>query len=141
MRADCDDLIVNNYCKVFIWPDPDAPARILGYYSLSACLVAREELNNRFQRKAPKGIPVPMVLIGFMGKTNGVPEGFGAALILDAARRVHRIKDIGIWGLGLDAENDALVKWYTKVGFAPARNKARFMYGPLSAFLVPPGTD
>jgi hypothetical protein len=73
-----------------------------------------------------------------MGKTNGAPQGFGATLILDAARRVERITDIGIWGLALDAENDDLVRWYsTKVGFTLARNKARFMYGPLSAFLVP----
>jgi len=138
LRDECSDLVEKNYCRVFVWPDPEDRSRILGYYSLSACLVARAELNNRFQRRAPKGIPVPMALIGYMGKTEGATQGLGPLLIQDAAKRVARITDIGIWGLCLDAENQKLAEWYEeKIGFTPARAKALFLYGPLQTFLVP----
>lgn len=140
IRGDCRKLISKNYTKVFIRPDPADHGRILGFYSLSAFLVQKDELQNKHDRHAPKGLPAPVALIGFMGKADGVPKGFGPALIHDAALRVSRIQDLGIWGLALDAENDALVGWYESVGFSPARpiamrKSGRFMYGPLSAFL------
>lgn len=125
-----------NYTKVFVWPDPKDPIRILGYYTLSSCLVARQELSNKHERKAPKGIPVPVALIGYMGKTDGVQPGFGAVLIHDAAVRVSILQEnIGIWGLALDAENEGLAQLYKKYGFTAARQKPLFLYGPLGAFL------
>lgn len=136
LRDHAHPYVADNYCRVFVWPSNEDPTRLMGYYSLSACLIQRDELNNRFQRKAPKGIPVPMVLVGYMGKADGVPKPFGATLMLDAARRVSRITDLGIWGIALDAENDELVRWYQSLNFTLARTRSRLMYAPLSALLV-----
>jgi len=65
----------------------------------------------------------------------------GAALIIDAARRVRRIPDLGIWGLVLDAENeDLLKKVYAPLNFKRGRGlnpgdpPSLVMYAPLSAF-------
>ena len=75
-----------------------------------------------------------------MGRDDNAPKGLGAALIVDAARRVSRITALGIWGLMLDAENDGLVAWYEKIGFKRARPlkdgpPSKLMYGPLKSFL------
>jgi hypothetical protein len=75
------------------------------------------ELNNRYQRRAPGGIPVPMALVGFMGRAAAAPAGFGAVLIHDAALRVSRITDLPCWGLALHPENGPLATWYEKLGF------------------------
>jgi hypothetical protein len=142
LRGDCLDLIAKNYCRVFVVEDARESSRVLGYYSTSASVVIRNDLTNRHQRHAPKGIPVPVVLIGFMGRDDSAPKGLGAALILDAARRVVRNRDIAAWGLALESEGgpekQKLWNWYISIGFTPARtaDHPRLMYAPLSAFMV-----
>jgi hypothetical protein len=130
-------MVAKDYSKVLVWPNPEDPKRIWGYYTLSMARIERAELNNRYERKAPKGIPVPVALIGYMGRDDGAPKGLGGALIIDAAMRVRRIESIAAWGLGLDAGNEELKVWYENQGFIAARSKPLFMYGPLSAFLPP----
>lgn len=143
IRDDEGGLIANGYCRVFVWPDPSDPSKILGFYSLAPCSIERAELINRHERKAPHGIPVPMALIGFMGRAPSTPTGFGAVLIHDAALRVSRVHDLRCWGLALHPENTQLAKRYAEMGFNPGRassrdsNKRLVMYGPLSAFLEP----
>jgi hypothetical protein len=82
-----------------------------------------------------------MVLIGYMGKQDGSPPGIGAALIVDAARRVRRNVDIPAWGLMLDSEggpeNKKLWAWYQSQGFVAAKADDRglgVMYAPLKKF-------
>jgi hypothetical protein len=62
------------------------------------------------------------------------PAGIGAALLVDAARRVHRNLDIPAWGMALEPEggkeNAKLWKWYEGVGFIPAKTKTGLMYAP-----------
>ena len=127
-------MVEKNYSKVFVWPDPADPTKVWGYYTLSAARVERQELINRYEKKVPKGLPVPVALIGYMGRSDDAPKGLGAALIYDAAVRVGQNKDVGAWGLALDAENEGLGVWYAKQGFVAAKSKPLFMYGPLSAF-------
>jgi hypothetical protein len=135
-------LVPQNYCRVFILPNPDDPTHIFGFYTLSPSALVRSRTINREQRRIPGGIPVPVILIGFMGKQDGTPKGIGEALIVDAARRVHRNPDIPAWGLMLDAEggpaNAKLWDWYQKQGFTPAKedDKGRIgvMYAPLKRF-------
>jgi hypothetical protein len=86
------------------------------------------------------GYPAPMVRIGFMGRDDSSPKGFGAALLVDAARRVYRNGDIAAWGLVLESENGPdnkkLWEWYKAQGFKPCRGAhPHSMYAPLSAFL------
>ncbi len=96
LRSECRQLIEQNYCRVFVIEDPSTAARVLGYYTLSASVIARDNLSNRHQRHAPRGIPVPMVLLGFMGKDDGAPQGMGAALIVEAARRIVGSRHRGV---------------------------------------------
>jgi hypothetical protein len=148
LHADFRDMLKHNYCKVFVWPDKDDPGRILGYYSLSASTVQRSLLSGSIQKKVPGGIPAPVVLLGFMGKTDGVDKGFGRVLIYDAALRAVRIAEhVGVWGMALDAENQGLANWYEKVGFSRVKKPPGtpeeaedplFMYARLDRLLGKP---
>jgi hypothetical protein len=131
-----------HYCRAFVWPDPDDPTRILGYYTLSAAVIVRADLKSGDNKRMPRGIPVPVALIGFLGRDDRAQKKLGSALLYDAALRVSMIEDIGIWGLALDAENhgieadqDKLVLWYRKMGFKSTKLDPFRMYGPLSAFV------
>lgn len=66
-----------------------------------------------------------MMLIGFMGRDDAAPAGLGKALLVDAARRVHRNEDLAAWGLMLDSEggpnNEKLWGWYKAQGFSETR--------------------
>lgn len=118
-------LVPNNYCRVFILPNPDDPTHIWGFYTLSPSALARSMARNREQRSIPGGLPIPMILIGFMGRSDDSPKGLGESLIVDAARRVHRNSDIAAWGLMLDAEggpqNEKLWAWYQEQKFQPVK--------------------
>ena len=122
---ECLELLPANYCRVFVYENPDDPAEIWGFYTLSASQIARAATTGSEQKRIPGGLPVPMVRIGFMGRSDRAPAGLGSALIVDAARRVSRVKDIAVWGLCLDAdggpENAPLWRWYLRNGFTPAR--------------------
>ena len=84
---------------------------------------------------------MPAVLIGYMGKDDRAQKGLGAALIVEAARRVVRNRDVAAWGIVLDAEggrdNQKLWSWYQSLGFTPARlpEYPRLMYAPFSVLL------
>lgn len=136
-------MLVPNYCRLFIAASPDDEATVWGYYTLSAALLFKQNLSGGDEKKISKqymGIPAPMVRIGFMGRDDSSPKGFGAALLIDAARRVYRNGDIAAWGLVLESdggpENKKLWDWYQAQGFKLCRGAhPHSMYGPLSAFL------
>lgn len=118
----------------------------MGYYTLSAAAMARSRLVNRDTRrgKTPEGIDAPMVRIGFLGRDDRAEKGLGAALLLDAAKRIA-VLPIGVFGITLDAESRELgEKFYAKVGFEFAKVRdgdstvsATLMYAPLHKLLTP----
>jgi hypothetical protein len=139
--SDCPHLIQHNYCRVFILANPADPNEIWGFYTISPSLLFRGAATGSDQKRVPKGLPIPMALIGFMGRHDGAPKGLGGALIVDAARRVSRSIDFAAWGLMLDSEggdaNKKLWDWYIAQGLTPAKDAQRptAMYGALKKFL------
>jgi hypothetical protein len=135
--------LVPLYCRLFIASPPDNDTTVWGYYTLSAALLFKQNLSGGDEKRISKnymGIPAPMVRIGFMGRDDGAPKGFGAALLIDAARRVYRNQDVAAWGIVLESENGPenvkLWKWYQDQGFKLCRGAhPHSMYAPLSAFL------
>jgi hypothetical protein len=136
-------VLVPNYCRLFIAANPDDETHIWGYYTLSAGLLYKQNLSGSDEKRVSKsymGYPAPMVRIGFMGRDDTAPKKFGAALIVDAARRIHRNEDIAAWGIVLESdggpENAKLWAWYQAQGFKPCRGAhPHSMYAPLSAFI------
>src|SRR5262249_47639035 len=80
-----------NFSRVFILPDPDDPMRVWGYYTLSAAFIVPEDTSKTQRKRTVNNIPtIPMARVGYMGRDDASQQGLGAALILDAARRVYR---------------------------------------------------
>jgi hypothetical protein len=135
-------ILVPLYCRAFIAPNPDDALDIWGYYTLSAAVVVKDNLTGSDEKRISqqfRGYPAPMVRIGFMGKSQDAPKGFGVALLIDAARRVYRNADIAAWGLILEpeggSENKMLYSWYEKNGFKACRKLENTMYAPLSSLI------
>jgi hypothetical protein len=136
-------LLVPNYCRVFVAPNPEDDTEVWGYYTLSAAILLKTQLTGTDEKRAVRnyfGYPAPMVRIGFMGRHDAAQKGFGVGLLIDAARRVHRNTDIAAWGLVLEPErgrdNKKLWDWYEGQGFKPCRGtEPQSVYAPLSAFL------
>jgi hypothetical protein len=131
------ELIPQNYCRVFVLPNPQDATHIFGYYTLSSAGIQRSEVSTQHQKKIPKGLPVPMALIGYMGRNDCTESGiYGALLIRDAALRVYQNPDIASWGIALEPENDKLATWYEeKIYFKRLKTNLRMMYCPLKTLL------
>lgn len=141
LKAKAADQIQRNFCRVFVLQNPDDATHIWGYYTLSAFQIERDSMGRKHADKLGRRT-APMVLLGYMGKADGMQNGMGLWLIADAARRVATVREhLGIWGLAVEAENDALGKWYSKpeIGFFMAKTRFAperpFLYAPLVAFL------
>jgi hypothetical protein len=134
--------LVPRYCRAFVATEPNNPDNIWGYYSLSAAVVVKENLSGADEKRVSrdfKGYATPMIRIGFMGKSDDAPKGFGSALVVDAARRVHRNHDIAAWGLMLESEggasNKKLYAWYQAQGFKVCRQLSNSLYVPITSLI------
>lgn len=137
LRAHAADYERLNYARVFAIENPHAPDQMWGYYTLTAAFLERSETSTQIQKRIPPGLPVPLVRIGYMGRDDKAPRTLGAALVVDAARRVYRNSDIAAWGLILDAEgaNPRLMTWYESVGFKRAKTRGGVMYAPFKSLI------
>lgn len=104
-------------CRVFVVENPQNTKQIWGYYTLCSHVIVTAQMDERHI----KGFPpkVPMAHLGFMGRHyDAALKGIGPGLLLDMALRVSRARDdMDAWGIWLNAETEALVAWYTKMGF------------------------
>jgi len=103
--------------KCFIAAPSDAPARVLGFTTLSPASIEY----SRTPALAKKGLArydVPVFRLGRLGVDRTVQgRGLGGALLLRAADRCLRVaQDIGGVALLIDAKNDRAARWYESYG-------------------------
>jgi GNAT superfamily N-acetyltransferase len=127
---DCGDADLNLYlqkyarqnhksggAKCFIAAPSNAPARILGFYTLSPASLEY----SRTPALAKKGLArydAPVFRLGRLAVDRTVQgRGLGGALLLRAADRCIRVaKEVGGVALLIDAKNDRAVRWYEGYG-------------------------
>jgi GNAT superfamily N-acetyltransferase len=142
---DCGDADLNLYlhrfarqnhesggAKCFVASPIDAPARVLGFYTLSPASLEYA----RTPALAKKGLArydVPVFRLGRLAVDHSVQgRGLGGALLLRAADRCIRVAhDVGGVALLIDAKNDraARCRWYESYG------ALRLDHAPLSLVL------
>ena len=123
---DCGDSHLNLYlqryarqnhesggAKCFVAAPTDAPARVLGFYTLSPASLEY----SRTPALAKKGLArydVPVFRLGRRAIDKTVQSrGLGGALLLRAADRCIRVaEDVGGAALLIDAKNDRAARWY-----------------------------
>ena len=96
----------------------DAENTVLGFYSLAAGSLLREEATSRAKRGAGKH-PIPMALITRLAVTSSVQgRGLGVALLADAVARVQQVRNqIGIRLLAVHTLDESARTFYLKFGF------------------------
>jgi GNAT superfamily N-acetyltransferase len=127
---DCGDSDLNLYlqkfarqnhesggAKCFIAAPSDAPARVLGFYTLSPASIEY----SRTPALAKKGLArydVPVFRLDRLAVDRTVQgRGLGGALLLRAADRCLRVaRDVGGVALLIDAKNDRAARWYESYG-------------------------
>ena len=105
--------------RVWVWVDEagTTPTRILGYYSLSASKVARENLPKALGRGGP--VEVPAVLIGRLALDASLRgQGLGEVLLADALSRiVDATRTVGARFVVVDALHEGAALFYERLGF------------------------
>ncbi len=103
--------------KCFVAAPTSAPARILGFYTLSPASLEY----SRTPALAKKGLArydVPVFRLGRLAVDKTAQgRGLGGALLLRAADRCIRVAhDVGGVALLIDAKNDSAARWYESYG-------------------------
>ena len=143
---DCGDSDLNVYlqryarqnhesggAKCFVAAPTNAPARVLGFYTLSPASLEY----SRTPALAKKGLArydVPVFRLGRLAVDKTVQgRGLGGALLLRAADRCIRVaEDVGGVALLIDAKNDRAVRWYESYGALGLDDKPLSLVLPLA---------
>jgi GNAT superfamily N-acetyltransferase len=103
--------------QTFVAVDPATPGKVLGFYALSACEVATEELPPALSARLPRragGIRLGRLAVDVSVQR----QGLGQLLLMDAIRRACAVRQhIGVLALFVDAKDDDAAKFYIRYGF------------------------
>ena len=119
--------------KCFVAVPSDAPARILGFYTLSPASIEY----SRTPALAKKGLgryDVPVFRLGRLAVDRTAQrQGLGGALLLRAADRCIRVADdVGGVALLIDAKNERAARWYETYGALPLLDARLALILPLA---------
>lgn len=130
---DCGEPALNTYlqryasqdvrrgvAKVFVASPAAAPRQVAGFYALSAASVAAETLPPMWAQRLPR-YPVPVALLGRLAVDRAFQgQGLGAALLVDACRRVWQASHtLAVAALVADAKSEQAAGFYRRFGFEP----------------------
>ena len=115
----------------FLLVDKDGSA-VVGYYTLSACVVVATGLPEALAKKFPRYPDLPGILIGrFAVDLRYQGQGFGRMLLTDALARARETAEhrVGSAFVIVDAKNEEAKGFYEQFGFTP------FESSPMRLFL------
>lgn len=111
-----------------------APARVLGYYTLSSYSVRVGELPPSTVRRLPRYPMVPAALIGRLAVERAVQgQGRGEFLLMDAVRRLLGLaREMAIFAVLVDAKDDNAAAFYSRYDFQPFPSEPLRLFLPLA---------
>jgi GNAT superfamily N-acetyltransferase len=127
---DCGDADLNLYlqryarqnhdsggAKCFVAVPADQPARVVGFYTLSAASIEYSRAPALVKRGLGR-YDIPVFRLGRLAIDNAIQgRGLGGALLLRAAHRCIRVaEEVGGVALLIDAKNDRAARWYASYG-------------------------
>ncbi len=103
------------HSRTFVWTTETA--RVVGYYTLAAHKVARDEVPTRIGRGGPREIPATLIAkLALSDELRG--RGLGAVLLADALDRVVvAAEQVGAKLIVVDALHEQVAGWYEALGF------------------------
>jgi GNAT superfamily N-acetyltransferase len=127
---DCGSAVLNEYliryarqnhesggAKTFVEVAPDAPTRVLGFYSISPGAVAFAHMPASLTKKLGR-YDVPVFRLGRLAIDRSVQgRGFGGDLLLAAGERALAVAaEVGGVALAIDAKDERAANWYERFG-------------------------
>lgn len=118
--------------SVYVLADSEAPALILGYYTLSAAEVDAQELDARDGRRLPR-YPVPCFRMGRLAcRTDQRGKGIGRLLLGLAVDRCLKAREqVAAYALLVDAKDEQARLFYEHYGFTAFTGRPLTLYLPL----------
>lgn len=112
--------------------DDAAPARVLGYYTLSAAQLLLTDLQEADRKRLPR-YPVPAVRMGRLAvSASEQGKRHGDFLLAHAVARCLGLREqLGVRVLLVDALHEKAAKFYRAYGFRETGEQARTLYLPL----------
>lgn len=119
-------------CHVAVFPE--APQRVLGYYTLATYSIRLGALPPEIVRRLPKYPAVPAALIGRLAVDRTVQgRRLGEHLLLDALQRTLGLADdVGVYAIVVDARSAAVTPFYARFGFQPFPSEPLRLFIPLA---------
>ncbi len=130
---DCGDEDLNTYlrryarqnhesggAKTFVAVSPAAPARVLGFYTISPGAIAFADVPGALTRKLGR-YDVPVFRLARLAIDRSVQgRGLGGDLLLAAGVRALAVAaEVGGVALAIDAKDRNAVRWYERFGAVP----------------------
>jgi GNAT superfamily N-acetyltransferase len=106
---------------------------VLGFYTLSASVLAMEDLPEDLARRLPRYPKVPVTLMGRLAVDQSARgQGLGEHLLLDALRRsLAHADQIAAMAVVVDAKDDAAAAFYRHYGFFSLQANPSRLYVPM----------
>jgi GNAT superfamily N-acetyltransferase len=119
-------------CSVYVLTDSTRPARILGFYTLSAAEVDAQRLSDTDRKKLPR-FPVPSFRMRRLAcRSDEQGRGLGKLLLGCAVDRCLKAKQqVAAYALLVDAKGDAAKAFYVNFGFKSLLDAPLTLYLPL----------
>lgn len=128
---DCGYDLLDNYIKKQATQDVnrdlsacfvliDKVNKVLGYYTLSANSIKREDFPERLRKKLPPSYnELPTIVVGRLAIDKSIKgNGFGEILLVDALRRCLKISEsMGTISVIVDPIDDKAQAFYSRYGF------------------------
>ncbi len=117
----------------FVVVEPPS-SRVLGYYTLSASLIAVDALPPELAKKLPRYPQLPVTLLGRLAVDQGHRgKGLGEFLLMDALHRsLVAAAEIAAMAVIVDAKDEKAVAFYRRYGFIPLQRQPARLFLSMS---------
>ena len=118
-----------NIAQVYVLVDSREPAKVLGYYAISAGQIDVDQLSDDHKRKLPR-YPVPCFRMGRLAISRDVQgRGIGKILLGCAVDRCLKARrQVAAYALIVDAKDAAAKEFYEHFGFRSFADNAMSLY-------------